>query len=158
MHTRPRRIGAGAVVFGALAAVAVVAGNRADAQQPAPTPILGQEFQGTAALARAQSRIAELADRNGIPADRLEQILATDKTSWLDRDGKLFYREPVASARQQKPAAAPSPRWATQAVAGATGPAFELHSKPGSNRVIYLDFDGHTITGTAWNTTANRPP
>ncbi len=155
MHSRPRRIGAlvgaGAVVFGALA---VVAGNQADAQQPAPTPIdqlLGQELQGKAALGKVQSRLAEVAGRNGIPAAQLERILATDKTSWLDRDGKLFYREPVAGTATRQ-AAAPSPRWATKAVAAATGPAFELHSKPGSNRVIYLDFDGHTITGTAWNT------
>ncbi|HET6989317.1 MAG TPA: hypothetical protein VFI00_22000, partial [Kribbella sp.] len=155
MQSRPRRIGAlvgaGAVAFGALA---VVAGNQADAQQPAPAPIdqlLGQELQGKAALGKVQSRLAELSQRNGIPADRLEKILATDKTSWLDRDGKLFYREPVAGTAARK-AAAPSPRWATNALAAATGPAFELHSKPGSNRVIYLDFDGHTITGTAWNT------
>jgi metallopeptidase family M12-like protein/pre-peptidase len=153
MQTRPRRIGAviaGAAVFGA---IAVIAGNQADAQQPAPTPIdqlLGQELQGKSALGRVQSRVTELADRNGMPAAQLEQILATDKTSWLDRDGKLFYREPVSGAKQT--AAAPSPRWATRAVAAATGPAFELHSKPGSNRVIYLDFDGHTISGTAWNT------
>ncbi|WP_405070102.1 zinc-dependent metalloprotease [Kribbella sp. NBC_01510] len=156
MHTRPRRVGAlvgaAAVVFGALA---VVAGNQADAQQPAPAPIdqlLGQELQGKAALGKVQSRLAELAGRNGIPAAQLEQILATDKTSWLDRDGKLFYREPVAGTAARRAAAAPSPRWAAKAVAAATGPAFELHSKPGSNRVIYLDFDGHTITGTAWNT------
>ncbi|MFI6831094.1 M12 family metallo-peptidase [Kribbella sp. NPDC050241] len=153
MQTRPRRIGAviaGAAAFGV---IAVIAGNQADAQQPAPTPIdqlLGQEVQGTSALGRIQSRVTELADRNGMPAAQLEQILATDKTSWLDRDGKLFYREPVSGAKQT--AAAPSPRWATRAVAAATGPAFELHSKPGSNRVIYLDFDGHTISGTAWNT------
>lgn len=156
MHTRPRRIGAlavaGAVVFGALA---VVVSNQADAKQPAPPPIdqlLGQELQGKAALSRVQSRLGEVASRSGVPASQLEQILATDKTAWLDRGGKLFYREPVATAVERKTAAAPSPRWATQAVAAATGPAFELHSKPGSNRVIYLDFDGQTITGTAWNT------
>jgi len=28
---------------------------------------------------------------------------------------------------------------------------FKLHSRPGSSKVLYLDFDGHTITGTAWN-------
>src|SRR5262245_1636678 len=28
---------------------------------------------------------------------------------------------------------------------------FKLHSRPGANRVIYLDFDGHVTTGTAWN-------
>jgi len=28
---------------------------------------------------------------------------------------------------------------------------FKLHSKPDSNNVVYLDFDGHIIEGTAWN-------
>ncbi len=28
---------------------------------------------------------------------------------------------------------------------------FSLHSHPGATRVVYLDFDGHTITDTAWN-------
>ena len=29
--------------------------------------------------------------------------------------------------------------------------AFTLHSKPGATNVVYLDFDGHVITSTAWN-------
>jgi len=29
--------------------------------------------------------------------------------------------------------------------------AFLLHSRPGSANVVYIDFDGATITGTAWN-------
>jgi hypothetical protein len=32
---------------------------------------------------------------------------------------------------------------------------FKLHSKPDSNNVVFLDFDGHTIQGTAWNTNGN---
>lgn len=28
---------------------------------------------------------------------------------------------------------------------------FKLHSKAGAGNVVYLDFDGHVITGTAWN-------
>ena len=28
---------------------------------------------------------------------------------------------------------------------------FKLHSRPGSTKVLYLDFNGHTITGTLWN-------
>ncbi|MAT13663.1 MAG: hypothetical protein CMJ46_00105, partial [Planctomyces sp.] len=31
---------------------------------------------------------------------------------------------------------------------------FKLHSNPGSNHTIYLDFDGHTTSGTDWNTFA----
>ncbi|GAA1567216.1 hypothetical protein GCM10009804_24740 [Kribbella hippodromi] len=117
--------GAGALVFGALTTAGAMTGNPAAAQQPAPSI-------------------------DQVSADHLRQILATDKTARLDSDGKLFYREPIATPAERR--AAPSPRWAKRAVAGATGPAFQLHSKPGSNRVIYLDFDGHTITGTAWNT------
>jgi hypothetical protein len=157
MHVPFRRtsalVGAGVVVLGALA---VVAGNQANAQQPAPIDqLLGQELQGKAALSKVQPRLPELAQRNGIPAQKLQRILATDKTSWLDKNGKLFYREPVSGTQQ---ASKPSKRWATTAVAAATGPAFELHSKPGSNRVIYLDFDGHTITGTAWNASKGIDP
>jgi hypothetical protein len=32
---------------------------------------------------------------------------------------------------------------------------FKLHSNPGVNQVIYLDFDGATVSGTQWNTDAN---
>jgi hypothetical protein len=31
---------------------------------------------------------------------------------------------------------------------------FTLHSRPNSNRTIYLDFTGHTVEGTAWNSGA----
>jgi PKD repeat protein len=32
---------------------------------------------------------------------------------------------------------------------------FLLHSKPGATRIIYLDFDGHYMSGTAWNSGYN---
>ncbi|GAA3079914.1 hypothetical protein JOF29_004875 [Kribbella aluminosa] len=164
MPTRPlhrRRIGAlavaGTVVFGA---VAVALGNQADAKQPAPPidQLLGQELPGRTALGRVQSRLDEVAAQNKLTTDHLRQILASDKTAWLDHAGRLFYREPVATTTERTADAVASPRWAKTAVAAATGPAFELHSKPGSNRVIYLDFTGHTITGTAWNASKGVDP
>ncbi|MFD7153227.1 pre-peptidase C-terminal domain-containing protein [Kribbella sp. NPDC059898] len=154
---RIRRAGAlacaGAVAFGGLA---VALGSQADAQQTPIDQLLSQPVVGSQALGKVQSRLAEVAVHNGLPTDQLRQILATDKTAWLDADSKLFYREPGLTAPQK--AAEASPRWARTAVAGATGPAFELHSKPSSNRVIYLDFDGHTITGTAWNASKGVDP
>ena len=33
---------------------------------------------------------------------------------------------------------------------------FKLHSLPGSQHTIYLDFDGHTTTGTTWNSASGR--
>ncbi|MFC0624964.1 M12 family metallo-peptidase [Kribbella deserti] len=155
MHSRFRRTGAlvatGAALFTALA---VQAGGSAGAQpildrQPIDK-VLGQPTQGKTALTAVKPRLAELAERNGLAEQKLLGILATDKAAWLDRDGRLFYKEPAATKAEK--ASEPAPRWAKQAVVAATGPAFQLNSKPGSNRVIYLDFDGHTITGTAWNT------
>ncbi len=32
--------------------------------------------------------------------------------------------------------------------------AFDLHSKPGAANVVYVNFTGHTISGTAWNSGA----
>ena len=28
---------------------------------------------------------------------------------------------------------------------------FYLHSRPGAKRIVYLDFNGHLLSGTAWN-------
>jgi hypothetical protein len=117
---------AGVVVFGALA---VVAGNQAEAQTPGPDLI-------------------DVAQRNGLSEQKLRETLA-DTTSRLDETGRLFFREPSLTPVQKTEGA--SPRWAQASAAPAEGPAFELHSKAGANRVIYLDFDGHSITGTAWN-------
>ncbi len=36
-----------------------------------------------------------------------------------------------------------------------TANVFQLHSNPGANHVIYLDYDGETVAGTQWNTDAN---
>lgn len=32
---------------------------------------------------------------------------------------------------------------------------FKLHSKPGAANVVYVNFKGHTISGTAWNSSGN---
>lgn len=39
----------------------------------------------------------------------------------------------------------------TGGVGVAYGDTFKLHSLMGARQVVYLDFDGHTTTGTAWN-------
>ena len=44
------------------------------------------------------------------------------------------------------------------ATVGAVDEAFNLHSRPGAPNVVYLDFTGHTVTGTAWNGLAGTDP
>lgn len=62
--------------------------------------------------------------------------------------GAVGYAEPLAPAVRQRAATA-----AAAPVARSTTVAqvMSLHSRPGSSRVIFLDFDGHTTAGTWWN-------
>ena len=66
-----------------------------------------------------------------------------------DKAGSIYFVDsflPVGHAQAAPTAAESAP--ATQA---AVSSAFTLHSKPGATRIMFLDFDGHTITNTAWN-------
>lgn len=81
-------------------------------------------------------------------SDELRALLRRDRTLALDPKGRLFYTDtalPEAGAGQ-----------ATAMAAAAAAPyplddTFRLHSRPGARRLIYLDFDGHLLSGTAWN-------
>ena len=73
----------------------------------------------------------------------------------VDRRGALFYAcdgLAVDPARSTSVSNALTPNSSiTQIAFGSTVDALQLHSFPGANRVIYLDFTGHTTSGTAWN-------
>ena len=70
--------------------------------------------------------------------------------------GGLYYAcefQPVAGAEPQP--AASDPVVAAAAVPVSPFPtSLEFESKPGSSNVIFLDFDGHVVTGTDWNATS----
>ncbi|WP_436501497.1 M12 family metallo-peptidase [Actinokineospora sp. HUAS TT18] len=132
-----------AVALG-IAFVTVVPTQSAAAQQSLDGA-LPTDLRGTAAIEAIRPRLREVADRNGLTATRLTQILANDPTSRLDRDARLFHVEPAAPAAPSTPSAP-------------AADAFTLHSKPGSKRVIYLDFNGHYLTGTAWNRSKGIDP
>ncbi|MCH1865336.1 hypothetical protein [Nocardioides sp. CFH 31398] len=67
---------------------------------------------------------------------------AGDRTLWLDRCGRAFYRDLAPDDLPGTPAAA---------AVGEDVDVLALHSSPGSDRTIYLDLDGHVATGTHWN-------
>lgn len=70
----------------------------------------------------------------------------------------------LLAAAISEPKLAKSPKLAGNA-AIASGPSaaplfpladtFKLHSLPGATKTIYLDFNGQTVTGTAWNSNGN---
>ncbi|HET7195171.1 MAG TPA: fibronectin type III domain-containing protein [Nocardioides sp.] len=104
-----------------------------------------RQFHGRAALAALGDRLPEAARRNGMAAERLHEILTRDPSAWLDQDARLLYEEP---ARTEGATAAPTAEAAAPAPLAQT---FQLHSKPGSQRTIYLDFDGQNVSNSVWN-------
>lgn len=103
---------------------------------------------GQAAINKLGSRLPAVALRHGKSAAELRRLFLEDSTLHVDDDGNLLY---IDDAPEQAPNVddnspitldAPFPYEQT----------FRLHSRPGSNRVIYLDFDGHVTSNTQWNT------
>lgn len=93
-------------------------------------------------------QLAQIAERYRMTPGRLADILRDDRTAWLDKDDELFYVERPPS---HDPARTGSEQGRAAAAVLNLSQTFLLHSRPGSNRVVYLDFNGHSVAGTAWN-------
>ncbi|PUA79942.1 Ig-like domain-containing protein [Nocardioides currus] len=104
---------------------------------------LPRPAHGAAALRLVEGRIDDAAAVNGISAERLSGLLREDSTTWLDRDGALFFKEPVLDAPQP-----PEDDPVAQAPLAET---FQLHSLPGARQTIFLDFDGAQASATGWH-------
>jgi len=111
------------------------------------TTLPTSKWSGEAAIARLGDRLPEVARVNGLSEAALRNHFREDATLKVDATDRLLYVEPAIAAGT------------TVAAAGTATPfdptidpasALALHSKPGANRVIFLDFDGHDISGTAW--------
>src|SRR5690606_874967 len=70
-------------------------------------------------------------------------LLASDPAARLDARGRVFFAD-------QREAAPPGPEQPARAVAPLDR-TFRLHSRPGSQRTLYIDVDGERVCNTAWN-------
>ena len=119
-----------------------------------PALLSGPE-QGRKALLSLDADDEEAAARrNNRPVESLRKVLNDDPSAWLSRTGDLFYVDHAeaedSAADEDEPAEEPS--GAATAQSWDTFPAsetFELHSRPGSQRTIFLDFDGYTLGSNA---------
>nr|MBA3480381.1 proprotein convertase P-domain-containing protein [Pirellulales bacterium] len=126
---------------------------------------------GPVNLSRAHFRhqlcLERLEHRRLMAGDMLNSLATGDQTSLLNRAGEteLIARfTPAVGPKFHLPVDGLDPVDASMGVAlGAADSApfalsqtFLLHSNAGATKVIYLDFNGHTTTGTQWNTTYNN--
>ncbi len=115
-----------------------------------PVMRLNQHEHGEAAIRALGNKMPEVAKWYGKTPEEFAATLRRDKHARIDRDGRMFYVDEFPAGPEQATGATGS----GTAVSGALLPAdqtFLLHSRPGAQRVIYLDFNGHIATGTAWN-------
>lgn len=105
------------------------------------------ETGGAAAVRALGGNLAAVAAAYGKTPNELRALLLRDKTLKVAPNGRLFYKESAVKL----PAA---PMQQAGILDGALFPlsqTFSLHSKPGSKRLLILNFQGATITGTYWN-------
>jgi PKD repeat protein len=93
-----------------------------------------------------QSRAAVFA---GVDDAEFKRACPQNSHLHLDRSGRAFFScENQPTTAQVGPDTTPYTSTATYPL----DQTFKLHTRPGASKVIYLDFTGHTTTGTPWNT------
>ncbi|MDZ7591657.1 MAG: PKD domain-containing protein [Rubrivivax sp.] len=115
-----------------------------------PLTLPDRASNGQRAIHLLGSRLPEVAAWYGKSTDEFRAMLLKDRTLRLDRRGRLF----VVDELDQPLPATPAPAASTGALDGTFAPldqTFLLHSRPGAQRTIYLNFQGATLTNTAWN-------
>ena len=120
-----------------------------------------QPVGGEAAIALLGADVARIAETHDMSSAELKSELREDENLKVDNAKRLVYVDALPTPPSVSPTAAPALKPSAAATAQAAYPygggdytstdAFLLHSKPSAPVVIYLDFTGHTTTGTAWN-------
>lgn len=131
--------------LGALVVCLALGSARGAGVSPASTPAAPRLLGGEEAIRALGSRLPAVARAHRRSPDELALQFRVDPTLSVDPAGRLLHSDP-----------APQGLLPPSAGSGAGSPVpledtFRLHSRPGSQRIVYLDFDGHFISGTIWN-------
>ena len=114
-----------------------------------PNLKLAGHERGQEAINHLGAGLPAVARAYGLDPFALRNMLSTDSTLAVDATGRLHYAEPPSGAASPVAAAG-----TVKALAPLTD-TFKLHSRPTAKRIIYLDFDGHTLANDGWVTSFN---
>jgi len=108
--------------------------------------------RGEAAIAALGSELAAVASANDTTATELAELFRNDENLWVDAARNLFYVDtPLYREEDQQESG-----WSGSAIE--TEDALFLHSNPGANKTIYMDFDGHLSVSNSWGHNIDFPP
>jgi hypothetical protein len=112
---------------------------------------LTHEAFGDGAVSALGPNLPAIAAHYRKTSAELKALLRQDHSLHVDREGRLYH---VCNWPAQIQNSAQSADSTTNGLLP-LDQTFLLHSRPGANRTIYLDFIGFTLSGTAWNTSYN---
>jgi hypothetical protein len=121
---------------------------------PSDISIAEHGARGQRAVDLLGARLSDVAAWYGKTPTQFRDVLRRDGSYRLDTKGRVFVEEnsvPVPRT-QGNSSAAHRELDVVDGLLVPTALTFTLHSRPGASRTIYLDFDGATLTNTAWGT------
>ena len=136
-------LGSAILPVSALAQTAADRSARAPVKPAFPTLRLNEKSNGEKAIANLGQRLPEVAAYYGKSASEFARQLRFDRSAWIDKSGRLVFIEQGLTSSGSD--------LAVSNVIYPPDQTFVLHSRPTSKRKIYLDFNGHTTTSSAWN-------
>lgn len=119
----------------------------------------GGKMQGAAVAVEAtDERMSIAAGKIGWSLAKAKEAAAKDRDLHVSADNRLFYACKMVAPVGSLPGAAAaiqtgpdtSTYTGTPPTVNATT-AFQLHSRPGASKVLYLDFNGHTTPAGVWS-------
>ena len=127
-------------------AVASAGETKMRATSDFPSMRLKGNEKGEDAIRALGNKLPEVAKWYNKTPQEFTDTLRSDRHARIDREGRMYYVE----AQLQASGATGTTATFTNSLAPPEQ-TFLLHSRPGAQRTIYLDFNGHLATGTAWN-------
>jgi len=131
----------------------------------APSGSVGKLQGAAVAVEASDERMTIASGKIGWSLAKAKEAAAKDRDLHVSPDNRLFYAckmvAPVGSLPGAASAIQTGPDTSTYtgtppAVDATT--AFQLHSRPGASKVLYLDFNGHTTPAGVWSGTAIVTP
>ena len=138
------------VLVAAAAVSAGAAGAGAGTDGP-PSQVLSRNMRGEKAISALGDRLPVAAARNDLTPAQFRAAIRKDSMVWVDRTGRLLFVDEFAGeGGHDDHDHAETSDLAESTVSALPADVLDLHSRPGSDRTIVLDFNGHDARGTAW--------
>lgn len=122
---------------------------------PFPSVEIPNLVRSEAAISALGEKLPEIASWYGKTSEQLKNMFKKDKNLWADKKGRLFYVDEGLALTDNTVTTSDPTASLPVSQMYSLSQTFFLHSNPGSSKIIYLDFNGASISNTAWNANYN---